>query len=249
MENILRNRFSKAMSILVLAAFMLIVAFPPEVAEAGAKSLIVGAAAGAGLVLAWPTITAAVGCAAGAIGSVVVGAGTAIATGVGAVSGAVAVGGAAAGGAVAGAGAAVGSAVTAGFGAVGGAIAAVTASPLFVPALLVIGAVIAGVLIYKYIKKKKASSPGRISEPTAVSGGRPVSAPPVTSSTKGKDKSGYTPPEASGSVREAYEKYQAAYKRYIDCLRTDSSGTAQETQRALEDLRIYEKMYRKAMGK
>lgn len=136
------------LSVILLVAFSTTSFFMGE-AQANVKHLLVGGLVGAGAVIAWPTISAAIGCAAGAVGSVAAGVGGAVVGAVGAAGAAVATGGAAVGGAIAGVGVAAGSAVTAGFGAIGGAVAAITASPLFLPALLIAAAVVIGYIIYK----------------------------------------------------------------------------------------------------
>lgn len=101
----------------------------------------VGAAAGAGIVLAAPAIAGAVGAAGGIAG---IGAGI-----VGAIG--------AAAGFITGALAAVGGAIAAAGGALVGWIAGLIASPLFIPALIVIGVVVAGYLIYRHYKKKQTN--------------------------------------------------------------------------------------------
>jgi len=104
------------------------------------KSVLVGAgvgvAAGAGIVLAAPAIGGAV-AAAGGVGAAVVG------------------GVAATAGGVVGALAAFGGAIASALGAVGGFIASIFASPLFIPALIIVGAAVAGYFIYKHFKNKK----------------------------------------------------------------------------------------------
>ena len=101
----------------------------------------VGVAAGAGIALAAP-----------AIGSAVAGAG---ATGIlgGIVGGVASIGGGVLGAISAFAGA-IGGAISA----VGGFIAGIFTSPLFIPALVVVGACVAGYFIYKKYKEKKAQS-------------------------------------------------------------------------------------------
>lgn len=107
------------------------------------KSVVVGVAAGAavgaGVVLAAPAIAGAVGAAGG-----VAGIGTAVCGGVAAVGGGLL---GALGAMVGGIGAAVG--------AIGGWIAGIVASPLFIPALLIIGAVAVGIYLYRRHKKKQ----------------------------------------------------------------------------------------------
>jgi len=141
------KRFTmKALALLVIVAFTF-TTFAVDQAQASIKQFLLGGAIGAGVVLAWPTICGALSACGGAI-----------AAGVGWLSGAAAVGGAAVGGAVAGVGAAAGTAVTGAFGAIGGGIAAITASPLFIPAILIAGALLIGYLIYKKHKAGTSSS-------------------------------------------------------------------------------------------
>jgi hypothetical protein len=249
MQTLLRLRFLKALSLLTILTVTLLGVYPPQAAQADAKSLVAGAAVGAGVVLAWPMITAGVGAICGGIGAAGVAVAGAVTTGVAAASGAVAVGGAMAGGAVAGAGAAVGAGVTSAFGAVGGAIAAITASPLFIPALLIAGAAVATYFIYKHFKKKKETGPVRISDNTIATkstSSKTTTAVSTKTSTKntGSTSTGVT---QTLDKNRAYENYQAAYKRYIECLQNDSTGRDQKTLEALEELRTHEAVYRKAM--
>ncbi len=175
---------SKRLSVQILSVILLVTFSATSLflgeAQANVKHLLVGGLVGAGAVLAWPTISAALGCAAGAVGSVAAGVGSAVVGAVGAAGAAVATGGAAVGGAIAGVGAAAGSAVTAGFGAIGGAVAAITASPLFVPALLIAGAVIIGYIIYK--KKFAGTKLSKNINPFAT-GVTSTSAPTVVANT------------------------------------------------------------------
>ncbi len=102
----------------------------------------VGVAAGAGLALAAPAIGSALAGAGG-----IAGIGTAIVGGIAAIGGGVI-------GAVSAFAGAIGTAISA----VGGFIAGIFTSPLFIPALLVVGACVAGYFIYKKYKEKKAKS-------------------------------------------------------------------------------------------
>jgi hypothetical protein len=102
----------------------------------------IGVAAGAGLALAAPAIGGALAGAGG-----IAGIGTAIVGGIAAIGGGVI-------GAVSAFAGAIGSAL----GAVGGFIAGIFTSPLFIPALVVVGACVAGYFIYKKYKDKKAKS-------------------------------------------------------------------------------------------
>ena len=102
----------------------------------------VGVAAGAGLALAAPAIGGALAGAGG-----IAGVGSAVVGGIAAIGGGVI-------GAVSAFAGAIGSAL----GAVGGFIAGIFTSPLFIPALVVVGACVAGYFIYKKYKEKKAKA-------------------------------------------------------------------------------------------
>lgn len=115
------------------------------------KSLLVGvgigAAAGVGLTLAAPAIASAIGAAGGiaGIGSAIIG------------------GLAAASGAVLGFASALGAAIASGIGAIAGFIAGIITSPLFIPALIVIGAIAIGIYLYrKHKKNQNAQSPSEV---------------------------------------------------------------------------------------
>ena len=96
-------------------------------------------------------LIAGIALAAPAIGSAIAGAG-----GIGGIGAAIVGGVAAIGGGVIGAVSAVAGAVGAAISAVGGFIAGIFTSPLFIPALLIVGACVAGYFIYKKYKEKKA---------------------------------------------------------------------------------------------
>ncbi|MBF0501801.1 MAG: hypothetical protein HQM09_16815 [Candidatus Riflebacteria bacterium] len=117
---------------------------PAPVHAIDKKSVAIGAgvglAAGAGMVLAAP----AIGTALGLGGAGLAGVGAAIAGGL-----------AAAGGMVLGAMSAVGAAIAGGVGLIAGWVVGLVCSPLFIPALVVIGACVAGYLLYKHYKNKK----------------------------------------------------------------------------------------------
>ncbi|MBF0410601.1 MAG: hypothetical protein HQM10_24870 [Candidatus Riflebacteria bacterium] len=137
----IRTSLSVVLSLLLLVDFSLFNA-PPAKAET--KDVLIGAgvglAAGAGLVLAGPAIGSAMGLAGAGLASM----GTAIIGGL-----------AAAGGAIVGAFSTIGTAIAVGAGALGGWIAGIVCSPLFVAALVIIAAAVAGYLIGRYLHKKK----------------------------------------------------------------------------------------------
>jgi hypothetical protein len=129
------------LSLLVLFDFVIYNPAPARALDkkSVAVGLGIGAALGVGGVLAAP----AIGAAAAAAGAGMAGIGTAIVGGL-----------AAASGAVIGAFGAVIGAIGAAGAAIGGWIAGLIASPLFIPALIVIGVCVAGYLAYRYFKKK-----------------------------------------------------------------------------------------------
>jgi hypothetical protein len=99
----------------------------------------VGVAAGAGIVLAAPAIGGAIAGAGG-----IAGVGTAIVGGAASVLGG-----------VIGVFGAIGGAIASAFAAVGGFIAGIVASPLFIPALILVGAAVVGYFAYKKYKESK----------------------------------------------------------------------------------------------
>ncbi|HAE37823.1 MAG TPA: hypothetical protein DCG57_04190, partial [Candidatus Riflebacteria bacterium] len=137
----LRVTLCIVLSLLMLVDFAI---FNPAPAFAlDKKSVAVGAgiglAAGAGLVLAAPAIGGAV-AAAGGVATAVVG------------------GAAAATGGIVGVLAGVGGAIASALGAVGGFIAGIFASPLFIPALILVAVAVGGYLLYKRYKAKKGGN-------------------------------------------------------------------------------------------
>ncbi len=211
----------------------------------------VGAAAGAGIVLAAPAIAGAVGAAGGLAGI-----GTAIVGGL-----------AAAGGALVGVVAAVGGAIAAGIGAIGGFIMGIIGSPLFIPALLIIGAVALGYYLYKRHKKKQQgnapvipgsdnivvtpgdydmnpvfnpTAPDRITigdEDTITISGSDVTisdTPPSVSVPANTGTSDTTPVVIGGSdagsdaLAAAHQRYIQAYNEYTQLVTTGGSGNVKE---------------------
>ena len=125
--------------VLALAMVFDIVVIPPAEAKVTKRDVVLvgaGAAAGAGLALAAPAIGSAVAGAGGILGGVVGG----LASVVGGVIG---VGATIVGG--------IGSAIAA----VGGWIAGLFTSSAFIPALVIVGAAVAGYYVYKKYKEKK----------------------------------------------------------------------------------------------
>lgn len=144
-RNTMRVTLCIVLSLLMLVDFAI---FNPAPAFAlDKKSVLIGAGAGvavgAGVVLAAPAIGAAIGAA----GGIAAGAGTAVVGGVAAVAGG-----------IMGTLAAVGGAIAAAVGSIGGFIAGIFASPLFIPALLIIGAAVAGYFIYKKYKASRSNN-------------------------------------------------------------------------------------------
>ena len=126
----------RAMLCMVLALVMVfdIVVVPPAQAKIEKRDVLLvgaGAIAGAGLALAGPAIGGAVASVAGGIAGAAVAGVTGLVGAVGGILGTVAT--------------AIGGALSA----VGGFIAGIISSPLFIPALVVVGLAVAGYLIYK----------------------------------------------------------------------------------------------------
>jgi len=237
--NITKRLKSLRILSVTLAVVLAVIAAVPERSEANVGHVLLGGLAGAGIVLAWPTITAGVGALCAGVGTVAAGA-----------TAAVAAGGAAVGGAVVGAGAVAGGAITSAFGAIGGAIAAVTASPLFVPALIIIAVAVGGYLIYRAIKKSKENKPMRITESTISETSSPTPTRVTETSVATTESNGTTVATTTGltpDARNAHEIYQASYRRYIQALQTDETGSQPGTQQALQELRQAETAYRACM--
>lgn len=128
------------------------------VSEHPVTSALVGVAAVGGTVLAAPYIASAVGFASGSIAAVAGGATTAVAaagTGLATIGSTIWGGVCAAGGFVTGVLGAIGGAIGSVFSGIAGFVGGIIGSPLFVPALCVVGAAVAGYLIYKAYKRQK----------------------------------------------------------------------------------------------
>lgn len=226
----------------------------------------VGAAAGAGIVLAAPAIGGAIGAAGG-----IAGVGTAVVGGV-----------AAAGGGIIGALAAFGGAIASALGAVGGFIAGIFASPLFIPALIIIGAAVAGYFLYKRYKAKKGASgpsnevlpgsddifvtPGDYEMTGVVPAGdeaSPVSvgdsaiitigagdavtvsdqAPTTVTTTTTQAPVATTEttvtgvPTTSDSLKAAHDRYIATYQKYTTLVTNSGGANPEEVKQALSEYR------------
>lgn len=141
------RRYELRVTLCIVLSLLMLVDFtvfnPAPAFALDKKSVAIGAgvglAAGAGLVLAAPAIGGAV-AAAGGVGAAVVG------------------GAAAATGGIVGVLAGIGGAIGAALGAVGGFIAGIFASPLFIPALILVAVAVGGYLLYKRYKAKKGGN-------------------------------------------------------------------------------------------
>lgn len=141
------RRYELKVTLCIVLSLLMLVDFtifnPSPVHALDKKSVLIGAgvgvAAGVGITLAAPAIGAAV-AGAGGIGAAVVG------------------GAAATAGGIVGAIAAFGGAIASAIGAIGGFIAGIFASPLFIPALIIVGAAVAGYFLYKRYKAKKGGN-------------------------------------------------------------------------------------------
>jgi hypothetical protein len=163
------RRFNKMVAT-TLSLLMLLVcpAFFPSSAEAGlfskikdtvkkhpVKSALAAVAVGAGAFLAAPYVASAVGAASGAIGAGGIGAAVSgIGAGIAGVGSAIWGGLVAAGGFVTGALGAIGGAIGGLFSGIAGFITGIVGSPLFIPALVVIGAAVIGYILWKKYKRQ-----------------------------------------------------------------------------------------------
>ena len=117
------------------------------------KTALAGVAAVGGTILAAPYLAKAIGFASGNIGALAGGATTAVAaagTGLAAIGTSIWGGVCAAGGFVTGVLGAIGGAIGSVFSGIAGFVGGIIGSPLFVPALCIVGAAVAGYLIYKH---------------------------------------------------------------------------------------------------
>jgi hypothetical protein len=148
---------SLLMALIILFDFVIYCPMPAQALDkkSVAVGLGVGVAAGAGAVLAAPAIGAALAGAGGLAGI-----GTAIVGGLAAV-----------GGAIVGVVGAVAGAVGAAVAGIAGWVAGIIASPLFIPALIVIGVAVAGYMIYRHYKKKNAGKCEVLPESVVVTPG------------------------------------------------------------------------------
>ncbi|MFZ2960055.1 MAG: hypothetical protein WA705_24505 [Candidatus Ozemobacteraceae bacterium] len=252
--------------ICVLLSFLMLVDFavftPAPVHAIETKSVAIGLAAGAGLVLAAP----AIGTALGVAGAGLAGAGTAIVGGLAAV-----------GGALLGVMGAVGGAIAAAVGGLAGWIAGIVCSPLFIPALVVIGVCVAGYFIYKHYKNKAAKEQGgnvipggdkitvtpgdydmnpvlppmnqanpiRIGDndcitipaaPVAAVAAAAVTSAVVTQPTTTTTTPAVTTAVANGvTLKDAETRYRAAYQKYTTLVTTGGSGDIQASLKEYRD--------------
>ena len=206
------------------------------------KSALVGVAAVGGTILAAPYIASAVGFASGSIGAVAGGATTAVAaagTGLAAIGSTVWGGVCAAGGFVTGVLGAIGGAIGSVFSGIAGFVGGIIGSPLFVPALCVIGAAVAGYLIYKHYKRQKQNvsnsndiptisvAKGSSDVETVAASNVTVSETPVSSSVTPVQASNEsandvklsavsTSTSSSDELTKAHAEYIKAYNKYIN---------------------------------
>lgn len=204
------------------------------------KSALAGIAAVGGSILAAPYVAKAVGFASGGVGAVAAatGATTAVAavgSGLASIGSAIWGGVSAAGGFVTGVLGAVGGAIGSVFSGIAGFIGGIVGSPLFIPALCVVGAATAGYFLYKHYKRQKQQSASKSDDIPAISisddKGPVISDSVVIPSTN----NGMSPVEAtevadmgseipavdassssSDELTRAHSDYIEAYNKYIN---------------------------------
>ncbi len=240
-----------------LAVMMLLTAFTHS-AEAGlfanlvnkakqnpVKTALATVAVGAGAIIAGPYIASALGFASGATVAAGAGAATAVGglgAGIAGIGATIWGGLCAAGGFVTGALGAVGAAIGSMFSGIAGFIGGIIGSPLFIPALVVIGAAVVGYLLWKKYKRQKQTISNGSNLPSAApsvtiprgevvvsgdigkpTGEVPVAAPateiPVVANTTPASTEvapEVAPVAASDALKAAHAKYIKAYNRYIN---------------------------------
>jgi hypothetical protein len=273
----MKTRYRNRTIVCMVLALLLVLDFSvfqpvPALAKTGSKidtksALIggaVGAAAGAGIVLAAPAIGGALAGAGG-----IAGVGTAILGGAAAV-----VGG------VLGVFGAVGGAIASAFAAVGGFVAGLIASPLFIPALILVGAAVVGYFAYKKYKESQGAdgkgskspvfsaddniyiSPADYEMSSVIPGGdAPITVSkeiisiggavgsdvsvsvsseiPVAAETPQErvEPTGIIATENSGNLKAAHDRYIACYQRYTTLVTNSGGADAATVNRALQEYR------------
>lgn len=210
------------------------------------KSALAGVAAVGGAVLAAPYIASAIGFASGSVAGIAGGATAAVAgAGVGLAGiGATIWGGlSAAGGFVTGAIGALGGAIGSVFSGIAGFVGGIIGSPLFIPALCLVGAAVVGYFLWKKYKRQNQTignggnlpTVGGIALPSsevvvspnvgAPSSAVPSMEIPVTGSVSAPEATATTVPavveaaptaNASTALKSAHAEYIKAYNRYIN---------------------------------
>lgn len=172
------------------------------------KSALVGVAAVGGAVLAAPYIAGALGFASGAA---VAGTGGAVAAVAGAGTGLLGIGGTiwggicAAGGFVTGALGAVGAAIGSVFSGIAGFIGGIIGSPLFIPALCIIGVAVVGYLLWKKYKRQNQTIGNGNTLPSASPYVSAPSSEVVVSGDVGAPIASEIPPSSSSPVTATTE--------------------------------------------
>lgn len=208
------------------------------------KSALAGVAAVGGAVLAAPYIASAVGFASGSVAGVAGGATAAVAgagAGIAGIGATIWGGITAAGGFVTGAIGALGGAIGSLFTGVAGFIGGIIGSPLFIPALCLVGAAVAGYFLWKKYKRQKQTI-GTGSNlpsvgPSVVPSGEVAVVPSVTAPSGGSEipvSGSITAPQApqapvtegtpapaptagaTTALKDAHAEYIRAYNRYIN---------------------------------
>lgn len=203
-------------------------------------SALVGVAAVGGTILAAPYLASAVGFASGSVAAIAGGATTAVAaagTGLASIGATIWGGVSAAGGFVTGVLGTIGGAIGSVFSGIAGFVGGIIGSPLFVPALCVAGAAVAGYFIYKAYKRHKTNVANSNDIPTVKVAGNsdvtevtaskvipegeiPVSQSPVEATKVTVTDAELAPVDASScssnELTQAHSDYIQAYNKYIN---------------------------------
>lgn len=212
-----------------------------KITENPVKTALVGVAAVGGTILAAPYIASAVGFAGGSIAGLAGGAATVVAsagTGLAGIGATIWGGVTAAGGFLTGALGAIGGAIGSIFSGIAGFVGGIIGSPLFIPALCIVGAAVAGYFLYKRYKRDHQTIGNSNNVPVVSSSSlvastgsnqAPTSEIPVAASNVGSTAansnsedvvvSASTSSAVAGSSTElkaAHAEYIKAYNKYIN---------------------------------
>ncbi len=254
----------KALSVLLVMAFLSTVCYVPP-AEAALKHFLLGGLAGAAIILAGPALVGALGAAGGAVAGATV----------------------AAGGVLVGAATAVGGFFAGAAALIGAGVLAAVASPLFLPVVCFGAGLLVGKILWDRSHGKKFSFPNPFAWIAGLFGKRKIaddlhredgtlkkgvikikdaeedaaktpelkdaddSRQEVINDLEAKKVS--RPPQKteeteSGNLSSIKAKYEAAYRKYVELLQSGKSIDDSEVKQALDEYKQYYLKYQDAMA-